>query len=113
MIAKYTGKGTQGFCTNTTSPALLLSLLSRSSIPLPPLSITNPISGTQEVEDTLASLEVRIGKAMAELCGEEDPTVFVKLSSRSPKDARNRKAVKLDILRSLLKGGGVFFFFLC
>lgn len=56
------------------------------------------------MEGTLAALEAKIATAMTELCGEGDPRVFVKLSSRSPKDAKNRKQVKLDILRSLLQG---------
>jgi hypothetical protein len=38
MIAKYTGKGTQRFCTNTTSPSP--SSFPCSSIPPLPLSIT-------------------------------------------------------------------------
>jgi len=62
---------------------------------------------TTEVEKRLSDLERRVAVAMAELCPlPSDQSVFTKLSSRSPKDAKNRKVVKEQILLQLLKEKG-------
>jgi len=56
-----------------------------------------------ETKEILDALEIRIAKAIEDVCKSSSVhEVFAKLSSRSPKDATNRKAKKKEILLSLL-----------
>lgn len=84
-----------------------------------------------ETEKILSALEQKIAKGIEEVCGPGNPKegakknlgeknkkkwelnnifvlVFAKLSSRSPKDATNRKARKNELISQILKGEILF-----